>query len=178
LTTITAEPQKDDEEDVAKESQQLLQKTSIDVSYPIYQKINSYLFKKYPNTNLDFKDKLKETDHIFSLGIDQAEKEVECPILYEEKKPRKDVLINLGKIANEFLKSPTYPEVRALTLRQILNKVLGLGDDRTIKKYERCVLQYIGKPKEFGLTDVSGFMERIPNEFLDTTSSSSSLDSK
>ena len=59
---------KNDDDVVVNQNQLMLQqqtKTSIDVSHPIYQKINSYLSKKYPNTNLVFKDKLKETDYIF-----------------------------------------------------------------------------------------------------------------
>jgi len=163
--------QHNDDDVVVNQNQHLLQqktKTSIDVSHPIYQKINSYLSKKYPNTNLDFKDRLKETDYIFSLGIERAEKELECPILFEEKKPRKDVLSNLGKIASEFLKSPTYPDIRAVTLQQTINKVLSLRDDRTIKKYEKCIHQYIEKPREFGLANVSGFVERIPRSYMES----------
>ena len=43
------------------------------------------------------------------------------------------------------------------------------------KKYHKCIQTYIGSPKELGNTDVSGFIERIPKEFLNTTSSSTSL---
>jgi len=167
-----------DDDVVAKQSQQLLQKTSIDVSYPIYQRITNYLSRKYPNSELSPVDKLNEANHIFVLGIEKAEKELECKILFEENKPRKDVLTNLGKIANEFLKSPTYPEIRAVTLRPTINKVLGLRDNRTIEKYERCIHQYIGRPGELGLTDVSSFVERIPKQFMDTTSSTSSFGDK
>ena len=170
--------QQNDDDVVVNQNQHLLQekiKLSIDVSYPIYQKIDSYLFKKYPNTDLDFKDILKENDYIFSLGIEQAEKELECTILFEEKKPRKDVLVNLGKIASELLKLPEYPKIHAVTLQPIINKIMGFRDKRTKEKYLKCIQQYIEEPKEFGLTDVSGFVDRIPNEFLNTTSSTSSF---
>lgn len=165
-----------DDDVVANQSQQLLKKSSIDVSYTIYQKIDSYLFKKYPNTDLKFKDILKENDHIFSLGIEQAEKELECTILFEEKKPRKDVMINLGKIANKLLKSPTYPKIRAVTLLPTINKVMPFGDKRTKAKYLKCIQQYLEEPGELSITDVSGFIDRIPNEFLNTTSSTSSFE--
>jgi len=144
------------------------------VSYPVYQKIENYIFKKHPNIDLNFKDLLKENDHIFSLGINQAEKELECTILFEEKNPRKDRMINLGKIADEFLKSPIYPDIRAVTLQQTINKVIGFRDNRTKEKYLKCIQQYIGKPRELGLTNVSAFVERIPNEYLNATTSSSS----
>ena len=175
MTDTILQSQKDDDDVVvAMQSQQVL-KTSVDVSYSTYQRFTDLLSRKYPNSELWAEDKLNEANHIFSLGIEQAEKELECPILYEERKPRKDVMINLGKIANEFLKSSAYPEMRAVTLRQTINKVLGLGDDRTKKKYERCIHQYIGRPGELGLTDVSGFVERLPKQFVDTTSSTSSF---
>ena len=165
----------EDDEVVANQSQQLLEKTSVEVSYPIYQKIENYISKKHPDSKFLGEQKAKEIDHIFSLGIDQAEKELECTILFEEKNPRKDVLVNLGKIANEFLKTSTYPKIRAVTLRPTINKIMGFRDKRTKEKYQKCIQQYIEEPKEFGLTDVSGFIERIPNEYLNTTSSTSSF---
>ncbi len=173
--------EKNDDVVVVNQNQHLLQekiKLSIDVSYPIYQKIDSYLFKKYPNTDLDFKDILKENDYIFSLGIEKAEKELECSILFEEKKPRKDVLQNLGKLAQEFLLLPDYPNIKAMAVTKTINKVIGFRDKRTKEKYEKCVHQYIGKPGDFAIIDVSGFVERIPNEFLNTTSSTSSFGEK
>ena len=173
MTTLI-ESHKEDDEVVANQSRQLLEKTSVQVSYPIYQKINNYISKKYPNSKFLGEEKTKEIDHIFSLGIDQAEKELECVILFEEKNPRKDRMINLGKIAIEFLKSPIYPDIRAVTLQQTINKVIGFRDKRTKQKYLKCIQQYIGKPRELGLTNVSAFVERIPNEYLNATTSSSS----
>jgi len=174
LTTLI-ESHKEDDDVVANQSRQLLEKTSVKVSYPIYQKINNYISKKYPYSKFLGEEKVKEIDHIFSLGIDQAEKELENLILFEEKKPRKDRMINLGKIANEFLKSPIYPDIRAVTLQQTINKVIGFRDKRTKEKYLKCIQQYIGKTaNELGLVNVTDFVERIPNEYLNATTSSSS----
>ena len=167
-----------DDDVVANQNLQILEKTSVNVSYPIYQKINSYISKKYPNSKYLGEQKAKEIDHIFSLGIEQAEKELECSILFEEKKPRKDVLQNLGKLAQEFLLLPDYPNIKAMAVTKTINKVIGFRDKRTKKKYEKCVHQYIGKPGDFAITNVSGFVERIPNEFLNTTSSTSSFGEK
>lgn len=164
-----------------KNNQHLLQekiKLSIDVSYPIYQKIDSYLFKKYPNTDLDFKDNLKENDYIFSLGIEKAEKELECSILFEEKKPRRDVLENLGKMAHEFLIYHQYPVIHPMVVTKVINKVMGSRDNRTKEKYKKCITQYTKYSGEFGNLDISLFVERIPNEFLNTTSSTSSFGEK
>ena len=174
MTTLI-ESHKEDDEVVANQSRQILNEIRIDVSYTVYQKMDGYLFKKHPNTELNSIDLLKENDYIFSLGIDQAEKELENPILFEEKKPRKDRMINLGKIADEFLKSPIYPDIRAVTLQQTINKVIGFRDKRTKEKYLKCIQQYIGKTaNELGLVNVTDFVERIPNEFLNATTSSSS----
>ena len=37
------------------------------------------------------------------------------------------------------------------------------------------IQQYVGLPKELGNTDVSGFVNRMPKEYLNTTSSTTSL---
>jgi len=163
---------------VVNQNQHLLQqktKTTIDVSHPIYQKIHSYLSKKYPNANLHFKDILKETDYIFSIGIERAEKELDCLILFEERKPRSDVLENLGKIANEFQSYPEYPKIKSMTITKTINKIMGSKDKRTKGKYHNCVHQYVTKPGELGIVDVSNFVNRVPHEYLDTTSSTSSF---
>jgi len=170
-----------DVDDVAKRNQQLLQqktKTSIDVSHPIYQKINRYLSKKYPNTNLEFKDRRKETDYIFSLGVERAEKELECSILFEEKKPRRDVLENLGKMAHEFLIHHQYPEIQPMVVTKVINKVMGSRCDRTKEKYKKCITQYTKNSGELGNLDISLFVERIPKQYLPTTSSTSSFGEK
>ncbi len=169
-----------DDDVVVNQKQQLLEKkTSIEVSYLLYQKIDDYLFKKYPDTNLYYKDKLKETDYIFSLGIEKAEKELECPILFEEKKPRRDVLENLGKMAHEFLTHPQYPIIQPMIVTKTINKVMGSRDDRTKEKYKKCITQYTKYSGEIGNLDISLFVERIPKQYRDnsslTTSSTSSF---
>jgi len=170
--------QENDDDVIVNQNQQLLQqktKTTVEVSYPIYQKICDYISKKYPNTEELGDEKAKEIDNIFSVGIDKLEKELECILLFEEKNPRKDVLINLGKIANEFLSNPDYPKINAMSNTKTINKIMGSKDHRTKEKYHRCVHQYLGIPKEQGLTNVSGFVNRIPKQILDTTSSTSSF---
>jgi len=172
LTDIILQSQKEDDDEVVA-NQTLLQTITVEMGIETMSKFRDYLSIKYHDEESIVKNKLNEFDDVLSLGIEQAKKELE-PILFEEKKPRKDVLIKLGKITNEFLKSPTYPDIRAVTLRQTINKSLGISDERTIKKYERCIQQYIGNPRELGLTDVSSFVDRMPKQFVNTTSSSSS----
>lgn len=165
-----------DDDVVVNQKQQLLEKkTSIEVSYLLYQKIDDYLFKKYPDTNLYYKDKLKETDYIFSLGIEKAEKELECTILFEEKKPRRDVLVNLGKMAYEFSIHPQYPIIQPMVVTKTINKVMGSRVDRTKEKYKKCITQYTKHSGEIGSIDISLFVERIPKQYLSATSSTSSF---
>jgi len=167
----------DDDVVVATKSQQLLQKTtSIDLDYYTYQKIYNFLNRKYPNQNLDSEAKLKEINYLFSIGLDRAERELECSILIGEKKPRKDEMIKLGRIAQVLRAHTDYPNIKAPYIRNVINKVMPLADKRTSKKYLNCVISYIGQAGELGITDVSPFVEKIPNEFLNTTSSTSSSD--
>jgi len=171
-----------DDDVVVMQKQQLLQhKTSVEVSYPIYQRINNYISKKYPhseNTENWGELKAKEIDYIFSLGVERAEQELECSILFEEKKPRRDVLVNLGKIACVFKVNPEYPKIKSMTITKTINTILGLKDKRTREKYLKCVKQYLGRVQEFGIVDVSDFVNRIPRQYLDTTTSTSSFGEK
>ena len=166
-----------DDEVVVMQKQQLLQhKTSVEGSYPIYQRINNYISKKYPhseNTENWGELKAKEIDYIFSLGVERAEQELECSILFEEKKPRRDVLVNLGKIACVFKVNSEYPKIKSMAITKTINKIMGSKCNRTKEKYHNCVHQYVTKPGELGITDVSDFVNRIPKQYLETSSTSS-----
>lgn len=169
---------KDDVDVVVTQNQHPLQqmkKTTVEVSHPIYQRINSYISKKYPTSKYLGDTIAKEIDYIFSLGVEKAEKELECLLLFEEKKPRMDVLENLGKIANELQSNPDYPKIKSMTITKTINKILGSKVNRTKTKYHNCIHQYITKPGELGIVDVSNFVNRIPNRFLNTTTSTSSF---
>lgn len=173
MTEIILESQEDD--DVVVANQTSIQTMTIEIGVKTVCKFRKYLLTKYHDDEESItKNRLNEFEDVLSLGIERAKKELEYPILFEEKNPRKDVMVNLGKIANELLKSPEYPKIRAVTLQPIINKIMGFRDKRTKEKYLKCIQQYIEEPKEFGLTDVSGFIDRLPNEFLNTTSSTSS----
>ncbi len=165
-----------DDDDVVNQKQQLSKKkTSVDVSYLLYRKIDSYLFKKYFDTNLSYEEKLKEIDYIFSLGLEKAERDLGCPILFEEKKPRKDVLINLGKMAYEFLIHPQYPIIQSMVVTKTINRIMDSRDNRTKEKYKKCIIQYTKNSGEVGSVDISFFVERVPTQYLSTTSSTSSF---
>ena len=123
----------------------------------------------------------EELDYVFSLGIEKAKKEFEFeryPILFEGKKPRADEMNKLVRIAKEFKSYTGYPIIKSMSIANIVNRIIESSDkcNRTRKKYQKCIQTYIGDPKELGNCDVSGFVQRIPDEFLNTSSSTSSSD--
>jgi len=170
----------DDVDDVATHNQQLAESPRIPAQFTmdVYEQFTDYLELKYLTYGESDHNKQKELDYVFSLGIEKAKEKLECSILFEEKKPRRDVLENLGKIACAFSADPKYPKIKSMAITKTINKVMGLKDKRTREKYLKCVKQYLGRVKEFGIVDVSDFVNRIPKQYLDTTSSTSSFGEK
>ena len=170
----------DDDVDVAN-NQQLYEFPTIPAQFSldIYKQFTEYLVSKYEDdiekTN---HNRQKELDYVYSLGTEKAKKESEFeryPILFEGKPPRADVMKKLVTIAKEFQSYPDYPIIKSMTITNIIDRVMDSKDKRTKRKYHKCIEKYVGEPKELGKTDVSGFIERIPNEFLKTSSSTSSF---
>jgi len=149
-------------------------------SLDIYQPFTAYLQSKYGDEKEINHNRQEELDYVFSLGIEKAKKEFEFeryPILFEGKKPRADEMNKLVRIAKEFKSYPGYPIIKSMSIANIINRIIESRDkcNRTRKKYQNCIQTYIGDPKELGNCDVSGFVQRIPDEFLNTTSSTSSF---
>ena len=170
-----------DVEVVAINNQQLYESPKISTQFALdtYRSFSDYLNSKYVDEENKNLNKQKELDYVFSIGIDKAKKEWEFeryPILFEGKPPRKDVMNKLVRIAEEFKSYPGYPIIKSMSVTNIINKIIDAKDKRTRGKYHKCIQTYIGKPKELGNTDASGFVDRIPNEFLNTTTSSSSFE--
>ena len=63
-----------------------------------------------------------------------------------------------------------------MAITNTINKILDSKDKRTKEKYHKCIQTYVGLPKKLGNTDVSEFVNRIPKEYLNTTSSSSLIE--
>ena len=166
---------KDDVDDVACQNHHL-PKLPAQLTLEVYRPFSEYLKSKYGDSEeLINHNRQSELDLVFSLGIEKAKRELESPILFEGKKPRKDVMFTLGVIANTFQSFSTYPKIKSRVITNTIKKLLNSKDNRTVQKYSNCVRQYIGKPKELGLVDVSNFVNRIPEEVLDLTSSTSSF---
>ena len=173
--------QEDDVDDVVRHNQQLIQSPIIPAQFTIdvYKPFSDYLKLKYRENEDEINNnKQKELDYVLSIGIEKAKEELKFemyPILFEGKKPREDVMNKLVRIAKEFLTHTDYPILKSMAITNTINKILDSKDKRTKKKYHRCIQTYVGLPKELGNTDVSEFVNRIPKEYLNATSSSTSL---
>ena len=176
-----------DDDDVAASSQSI-PITHVKLPYNLYKQIIWYMKLKYCNNDkaIDVNES-KEIEYIVNLGLSQAKKLLfskESPLLHKGKKPRKDVWLNLGKIASEMLRCYTYPIIPSSYLQLILNKSLGSVDSRVLKDYRRTVLYYCNIDEQviekcndsrLGELDVAFFVSMIPKQFL-TASSTSSFD--
>ena len=173
--------QEDDVDDVVRHNQQLIQSPIIPAQFTIdvYKPFSDYLKLKYRENEDEINNnKQKELDYVLSIGIEKAKEKLEFemyPILFEGKKPREDVMNKLVRIAKEFLTHTDYPILKSMAITNTINKILDSKDKRTKKKYHRCIQTYVGLPKELGNTDVSEFVNRIPKEYLNATSSSTSF---
>jgi len=172
--------QEDDVDDVARHNQQLIQSPTIPAQFTIevYEPFTDYLGLKYSTYEESNNNKQKELDYVFRIGIEKANEKLQFemyPILFEGKKPRKDVMNKLVRIAKEFQSYSVYPILKSMAITNTIDKILDSKDKRTKKKYHKCVQTYVGLPKELGNTDVSEFVNRISKEYLNTTSSSTSL---
>ena len=172
--------QDNDVDDVATNNQLLFQSPTIPAQFTIdvYEPFSDYLGLKYSTYEESENNKQKELDYVFRIGIEKAKEKLEFemyPILFEGKKPREDVMNKLVRIAKEFQSNPGYPILKSMAITNTVNKILDSKDKRTKKKYHKCIQTYVGLPKELGNTNVSEFVNRIPKEYLNATSSSTSL---
>jgi len=163
------------------------------ISLKLNSQFNQFMKLKYTkNEDAMNKCEQNEFEYIVSLGLIQAKIELysqKSTLLHNGKEPRKDVWMNLGSIASEFLKCYTYPKIPSANLFTILNKALGNKDIRVIRAYRKTVLLYcnideevINKCKDvrLGEIDVLFFVKSIPKQYLniyqDETSSTSSFE--
>jgi len=165
--------QDNDVDDVASNNQLLIQSPMIPAQFTIdvYKPFSDYLGLKYSENEDEINhNKQKELDYVLSIGTVKAKEKYEFekyPILFEGKKPREDVMNKLVSIAKEFQSHTGYPILKSMAITNTVNKILDSKD--------KCIQTYIGSPKELGNTDVSEFVNRITKVFLDTTSSTTSL---
>ena len=150
--------------------------TKLDLS--IFKQFNDFLKIKYNgNEEIINQNTENEYDNIVKLGLIQARLSLASftsYLLHKERKPRKDVWKNLGRIAKEILDNYD-PKIHSSELSIILNKALGDRDPRVIEDYKQTITNY-STNNEFGETDTSLFLSLIPKEYLTTSSTSSSFE--
>lgn len=155
---------------IFEERQKLKQlRTTLTLAYDIYQRlIKEYFIPKYNNDKEKICENLEKEIDVIVLNFLHQKNTVtsSTSLLFEEKPPRRDVLVKLGKIAHEFMLQSTYPEIRPTALSNIINKAMGSRDKRTKEKYKRCILQYTNHFMQLNILDVSCFVNLIPEKFL------------
>lgn len=184
-------PLKNDDDVAANENNLLslihIPMTNKKVPITLNKQFGNYLKLKYLNNEKAINiNEQKEFEYVFNLGLIHAKKHLapfDSPLLHKGKKPRKDVWVNLGRIAFEFLNCKSYPVIQSSYLAKILNKALGNKDRRVIREYRRTVLLYCNideltiekcKDSRLGELDVSFFVQLIPKQYLNTWGTTSS----
>jgi len=146
--------------------------TKLDLS--IFKQFNEFLKIKYNgNEEIINQNTENEYDNIVKLGLIQARLSLSSftsYLLHKERKPRKDVWKNLGKIAKVILDDYN-PKIHSSELSIIINKALGGRDPRVIEDYTQTITKY-STNDEFGELDTSLFLSLVPKEYLTTSSTS------
>lgn len=64
-------------------------------------------------------------------------------LLFGGKSPRKDVLEKLEKISEQFELYESFPMLTRSQIKDAIKKTLGVIDERTMKKYFKCVIHFV-----------------------------------
>lgn len=85
-------------------------------------------------------------DHVSTLLADYNSKFDEqhhaASLIFDGRKPRKDVLVKLNIIANIIESEDSFPKIHRETIPKIVRSALAHPDVRTLKKYIKCVKDY------------------------------------
>ena len=156
-------------------------KTELMISYFIYSKFSSYMDIKYNYDNdLKKKNLQSELDKVFLIGINYASKDLEASstsssLLFDGKKPRHDVWLRLATIAHVLFDQECYPIFKKNHLKRIVKEAIEQKDDRTIKKYLNCIMNYSKINRINGVIDVKNFYGSIPAKYRNQTEYYNSL---
>lgn len=91
--------------------------------------VSGYIYHKIQKINEEFQE-FQLQQHTASLSFDG-------------KKPRKDVLLKLLKIADEVRTYPDADILKRWHVEKIIRTALDKPDDRTVKKYLDCLQNYV-----------------------------------
>lgn len=156
-------------------------KTELMISYFIYSKFSSYMDIKYNYDNdLKKKNLQSELDKVFLIGINYASKDLEASstsssLLFDGKKPRHDVWLRLATIAHVLFDQECYPIFKKNHLKRIVKEAIEQKDDRTIRKYLNCIMNYSKINRINGIIDVKNFYRSIPAKYRNQTEYYNSL---
>lgn len=137
------------------------------VSYGVYFKFDKYLELKYSNNpELKYQNRQSEIDQVFMVGITQCMNDLQTTtsstsLLFDGKKPRKDTLHKLARIATILQNLDEYPNFRRSQLIKVIKGIIK-GDIRTEKKYLKCIEDYSIPNTQSGKFNVRSFYKLMP----------------
>jgi len=148
----------DDVDDIINDEQKLIEndngppRTVVSINAAVYQKFNEYLdFRS--DFNPEFKEKLRDAmlDLAVFVGVKDLIQDFKSTttssssILVDGKRPRKDVLLNLARIADELFIEKEFPYLKNSQIKECINIVLFRADERTFNKYYDTIINYSTK---------------------------------
>jgi len=159
-------------DDVDKKSKFEELETQYVFSYGVNIKFREYVDVKYGrNRHLDTQEVKEELDQLILVGLNYSLKNYKTAstttsILFNRKKPRKDVLLKLTKISSILSDNPNYPHLKPLQIRQVVASVLGRVDSRTELQYTKCVRDYSIPNRVSGTFNVTTFCNLLQQQQL------------
>lgn len=181
-TTLTIDKKEETEkEPPIEENDQEKNHLSNTIEIPIERDVwtrfkKEYLETRYTEDQLTLDLQVSKTNSVF-LEFLQCYKRnpsttSSTSLLFNGKKPRKDVLVKLGRIVRYFHSQDKYPTIPRIHVDEIVKIVLGDVDQRTMDKYLKCIKQYsLPKKNDNGFVmsyNVSNLFSLIPDQYIFT----------
>ncbi len=142
--------------------------TSDYLSEPVYAQFEEFLNLKYPDELLTEEEKLDKFWNIFLIGLRKAREfqriKQSCNLLFNDKRPRADMVQKLGHILFELQKIPSYPIVPPLRLRAAIKKIIISRDKRYMNKYQDWILSYSNHQPTFNKVDMTDLVNLFPKD--------------
>jgi len=169
------------DDDVVARQKLFSKNTEIEIPYELYRQFQEYLDVKFHKNHNEIQiNRQKEINDLFMFGLHRLKKDLTesmtSIILHKGKPPKEDVLRKYGKIASEFLKCYSYPNIHSSELYPILNNALGDCDKRVFKDYRDTILHYANVPEDsiknwneknkLGILPVDSIVSKIPKEYI------------
>jgi len=135
------------------------------INHLLFNEFKEFLNKKFKHDDeMISKNLQKELDYIFFLGLQQykiSHTTSSTSLLYNGKKPRRDVLTNLKKLSEFLYDYEKFPHFRKHDLFSIINDAFGQIDSRTKTKYLNCIIANSLKNNSNGTFNVQTFTKQL-----------------